>query len=146
MKKPIKIHPASQPTSIFMNTTKFAIVMLVMTIVCTVVWQDVVTEYLYDNTDDNMMGFLSPLWGDFWIGEGGFPVVAVQHVVHGRSMSDPDEIKAGWSIPKLFCLWLSFVTVSIVISILLARIRWLPEESTNQVNKNSNAAEPPPPA
>ena len=110
----------------FKRASKFVIGMFVMTIVCSVVWQDVVTEYIYDNTDDNMMGFLSPLFGDFWIGEGGFPVVAVKHVVHGRSMSDPDEIKEGWSVPKLFCLWLSFVATSTVISILLARIHWIP--------------------
>ena len=78
------------------SAAKFVIVMFVMTIVCTIVWQEFVTEYLYDNTDDNMMGFVSPLFGDFWIGEGGFPVITVQHIVHGRSMSDPDEIKAGW--------------------------------------------------
>jgi hypothetical protein len=121
---------------IFKSVAKFAIVMSVMTVVCTIVWQNVVTEYLYDNTDDNIMGFVSPIWGDFWIGEGGFPVVAVQHVVHGRSMSDPDEIKVGWSVPKLFCLWLSFVTASTVISILLARIRWLPKQSTNHNYEN----------
>jgi hypothetical protein len=97
-----------------------------MTIICTIVWQDFVTEYLYDNTDENMMGFLEPFSGDFWIGEGGFQVVAVQHVVHGRSMSDPDEIKVGWSIPKLRCLWSSFVAVALVISIVLARVRWIP--------------------
>ena len=124
----------------FKNTAKFAIVMFLMTIVCSIVWQDVVTEYLYDNTDDNIMGFISPLFGDFWIGEGGFPVVTVQHVVHGRSMSDPDEIKQGWSIPKLFCLWLSFVSVSIVFSIVIARIRWIPLQSTKQIYEDSHAA------
>jgi hypothetical protein len=118
---------------IFKSVAKFALVMFLMTIVCTIVWQEVVTEYLYDNTDDNMAGFLSPLSGDFWIGEGGFPVVTVQHVVHGRSMSDLDQIKEGWSIPKLFALWLSFVTISTVISIALARIRWISNQSTKPI-------------
>jgi hypothetical protein len=105
---------------------KFVVTLIAMTIICTIVWQDFVTENLYDNTDDNLMGFLGPFFGDFWIGEGGFPVVAVQHVVHGRSMSNPDEIKAGWSIPKLCCLWFSFVAISFVISIVLARVPWIP--------------------
>lgn len=124
----------------FKTAAKFVIVMFVMTIVCTIVWEDVVTEYLYDNTDDNMMGFLSPFFGDFWIGEGGFPVVAVQHVVHGRSMSDPDEIKEGWSVPKLFCLWLSFITISAFSSILLARIRWIPNQNTKQIYEDTHSA------
>lgn len=124
----------------FKSAAKFVIIMFMMTIVCAIVWQAVVTECLYDNTDDNMMGFLSPFFGDFWIGEGGFPVIAVQHVVHGRSMSDPDEIKEGWSIPKLCCLWLSFITISTAISILLTRIRWIPKQSTKQIYEDSHTA------
>jgi len=106
--------------------TKFVTSLFVMTVICTIVWQDAVTEYIYDNTDDNMGGYLEPFYGDYWIGEGGFPVVTVQHVVHGRSMSEPDEIKEGWSILKLRCLWLSFVGVSLIISIVLARVPWIP--------------------
>jgi hypothetical protein len=124
---------------IFKSAAKFIIVMFVMTIVCTIVWQDIVTEYLYDNTDDNIMGYLHPFYGDFWIGQVGFPVVTVQHVVHGRGMSAPDEIKEGWSIPKLWCLWFSFVTVSTVISILLARIRWIPKQNTKPIYEDSHA-------
>jgi hypothetical protein len=110
--------------------------MFVMAIVCTIVWQDFVAEYFYDNTDENMMGFLHPFFLDGWIGQGNFPVVVVQHVVHDRSMTDPDEIKAGWSIPKLWCLWFSFVTVSGVIGILLSRVRWIPK----QIYEDSHAA------
>lgn len=104
---------------------KFVASFFVMTVICTIVWQDVVTECIYDNTDDNMAGFLTP---GGWIGGGNFPVVAVRQVVHGRSMSEPDEIKEGWSIPKLWCLWLSFVAVSLVISIILARVPWIPRQ------------------
>jgi hypothetical protein len=70
---------------------------------------------------------MGPLYGDLWIGQGGFPVITVQHVVHGRSMSDPDEIKEGWSIPKLLCLWISFVVVSLAISTVIARVPWNPK-------------------
>jgi hypothetical protein len=106
---------------------KFTVSMIVMTIVCAIVWQVFVTEYLYDNTDDNLAGFLGPFYGDLLIGQGGFPVVTVQQVVHGRSMSDPDEIKAGWSIPKLLCLWFSFVVASLIISAALAKVPWNPK-------------------
>jgi hypothetical protein len=105
---------------------KFIASLFVMTVICTTVWQDVVAEYLYDNTDDNMMGFIHPFYLDGWIGQGKFPVTAVPQVVHGRSMSEPDEIKEGWSIPKLWCLWFSFVAVSLIISIVFARVPWIP--------------------
>jgi len=54
------------------------------------------------------------------------PVVAVRQVVHGSSMSEPDTINEGWSVAGLWCLWLSFVAVSLVISIVLARMPWIP--------------------
>jgi hypothetical protein len=122
----LRKHHSRLMIRLFKSIAKFVIVMFVMTIVCTVVWQEVVAEYLYDNTDENMMGFIHPFYLDGWIGQVNFPVVAVQHVVHGRSMSDPDEIKEGWSISKLWCLWFSFVAVSLVISVMLARVPWIP--------------------
>lgn len=115
------------------RVAKFSIVMYLMMIVCSIVWQSVVVEYLYDNTDDNLVGFMGPFFGDFWIGQGGFPIVAVKHVVHSRSMSDPDEIKEGWSIPKLFCLWLSLFAISIGLSIWLAKIPWIPNVSMKRI-------------
>src|SRR5271155_4960527 len=36
--------------------TKFTASLFVMTVICSIVWKDVVTEYLYDNTDDSMRG------------------------------------------------------------------------------------------
>ena len=110
----------------FKNTAKFVVVMLAMTIAFTIFWQDVVAENLYDNTDENMLGFLHPFFLDGWIGQGRFPVVTVEHIVHGRNMSDPDEIKAGWSIPGLWFLWLSLFSVSVGTGIFLARRNWIP--------------------
>ena len=105
---------------------KFAIVSFVMTIVCTVAWQTIVVEYLYDCTDDNIAGFLRPGdWVHFYHG-----VVYVPHVVHNHSMSDPDSIRQGWSITGLWCLWWSFAVVSLVISVLLARRIWIPNAHT----------------
>ena len=108
------------------SLVKFVIVMFVMPIVCTIVWQEVVTEYLYDCTDDNLLGFLGP--GDWVHFHHG--VVYVPHVTHNHSMSDPDSIRQGWSMTGLWCLWCSFVAVSVLISMLLARRRWIPGTDT----------------
>ena len=108
------------------SVVKFAIVMFAMMIVSTIVWQEVVVEYLYDCTDDNMMGFLRPGdWVHFYHG-----VVYVPHVTHDHSMSDPDSIKQGWSMTGLWGLWFSFVAVSLLASIFLARRRWIPGTHT----------------
>ena len=48
---------------IFKSVAKFVIVLFAMTIVCTVVWQVVVTEYLYDCTDvaANLPAYKAPI-------------------------------------------------------------------------------------
>ncbi len=94
-----------------------------MTIVCTIVWQ-FAGDRLYDCSDDNVLGFLRP--GDWVHNWNGHAVAVVPRVVHGRSMSEPDTIKEGWSVTGLWCLWLSFVAVSLVISVVLARVPWIP--------------------
>jgi len=103
------------------SVAKFVIVMVLMTIVCTIIWQ-FIGDRLYDCTDDNIAGFLRPGgWVHFYHG-----FVHVREVVHGRSMSEPDSIKEGWNMTGLWCLWSSFVAVSLVISVLLARVPWIP--------------------
>jgi len=121
----------------FKSAAKFVIVMLVMTVVCTFVWQEFVTDKLYNCTDPGWLDFLSP--GDWVHVHDGKPVAFVPVIVGGL-MSDPDTIKNGWSIARLWHLWYSFVAVSVVISILLARIRWIPKQGKEQIYEDSHAA------
>ena len=112
------------------STVKFAFVKLVMTMVCTIIWQEAVNNYLYDCADGNLLDFLSPgNWVHFYHG-----VVYVPHVTHDHSMSDPDSIKQGWNVTRLWYLWFSFFTLSLFISVLLARRKWIPARmrQTNQ--------------
>jgi hypothetical protein len=72
------------------------------------------------------LDFLHP--GDWVHNINGHPATVVRHVVIGPTNGlDTDTIKAGWSVSRLWSLWYSFVAVSLVISILLAWIRWTPE-------------------
>jgi hypothetical protein len=99
---------------------KLAIAMFVMAIVCTVCWEFMAAGYLYDCTDgDCLPGFLTP--GD-WVHDLPMqPVRAVDKVVHGRSMSEPDTIKMGWGVTGLWVLWCGFILVSVVISVWFAQ-------------------------
>lgn len=124
---------------IFKSAVKFAIAMIVMAVVCAIVWDEFVAWKLYDCTDSLPFGgYLSP--GDWVHSWTGHPVVTVHQVVHGRSMSEPDTIKEGWGIGSLWCLWFAFFGVSLVASILVARIRWIPKQSTEQIYEDSHAA------
>lgn len=119
------------------SAAKFSIALFAMTIVCTVVWQSFVTDTLYNCTDPLWLDFLSP--GDWVHSHDGQPIALVP-VVTARPMNDPDTIKTGWSVTRLWYLWYSFIGISIVISVFLARIRWIPKQSTKQICEETNAA------
>ena len=108
------------------KAVKFAASMLIMTVACTVVWDDVVMENLYNDTDDNMFGFLTPgNWVNNW--DGQHPVVQVDHVVHGvGDMSAPDTIKKGWTVADLWLVWFLFIAVAVAVSVGLAWLPWVP--------------------
>jgi hypothetical protein len=106
---------------------KFGVVFFFMTVICTVVWEEFIDGKVYDCTDP-LFGYLSP---DGWVGGNNFPVVVVKKVISGRSMSEPDELKEGWSVPGLWVLWGSFFASSLIVSFLLARLPW-PKDRTTQ--------------
>jgi hypothetical protein len=97
----------------------FVVSMFVMTIFFTWTWDAFINGKIYDCTDAGSLDYL-------FVGDGVHHPVAVQHVVSGCSMSEPDTIKQGWSIIGLWCLWFSFVTVSVVASVLVSRLGWIP--------------------
>ena len=96
--------------------------LFVMTIVCSIGWTFVAGE-LYDCTDPGFIDFLSP--GDWVHSWPEHPVATVEKIVHGRSMSEPDSIKQGWTVARLWHLWFLFVGVSLVISVFLSRKTWI---------------------
>ncbi|MCX6923229.1 MAG: hypothetical protein NT154_08480 [Verrucomicrobia bacterium] len=99
---------------------KFVIVLAVMTVIFSMIWGELVTDRLYNCTDAVGFDYLQP--GNWVHGQVAF----VSHVVVGRSMSEPDTIKEGWSVAGLWGLWLSFFVFSLVVSVLLARKAWVP--------------------
>jgi hypothetical protein len=107
------------------SIAKFIVALSVMTIVCTIVWEVCVFGGLY-YCSDPLLDFLRP--GDWVHNTGGHPVAIVRQVVIGPTNGlDIDTIKEGWSVNRLWHLWYGFVAVSVVISILLGRIRWIPK-------------------
>ena len=98
---------------------KFAIVLIATTVVFSMLWGGIITDTLYNCTDAVGLDYLHP--GDWVHGQ----VAVVDHVVAGRSMSEPDAIKQGWGVTGLWGLWISFFTISLVVSFVLARKPWI---------------------
>jgi hypothetical protein len=48
-------------------------------------------------------------------------------------MSEPDTIKTGWTIGRLWLLWCSFAAGSVAVSVLLGRLPCSPKRETDQV-------------
>jgi hypothetical protein len=122
----------------FKSTAKFVMAMIVMTIVCTIVWEVFVFGRLY-YCSDPLLDFLHP--GDWVHSVNGHLVAVVPHVVAGPTNGlDTDTIKEGWSVTRLWHLWICFIAVSVVLSILLAQIRWVRKQSTERIYEDSHAA------
>ena len=101
---------------------KFFIAWFAASILCIIVWQYTAAN-LYDCTDDG--------WPPGYLESGGWVHELPQHslkvvptVTHGRSMSEPDTIREGWSVPRLWRLWYTFVSASLAVSAVLALVPW----------------------
>jgi hypothetical protein len=94
----------------------FALSLVLMAFVCTQAWDAFVNGKVYYCTDGGTLDFI-------FVGDWVHHPESVAHVVP-RAMSEPDEIKNGWSIPGLWCLWAAFVAVSVFLSALFALMLW----------------------
>src|SRR4051812_21069183 len=99
------------PVSISAFVCSFAL----MTSVCTWGWDRFVSGTLYVCTDSVPLGFLQP--GDWIHGP-----VTVDRIVPARSMSEPDTIRSGWTIGRLWMLWCFLSGLCVMISLLVARL------------------------
>jgi hypothetical protein len=89
---------------------KFVISMIGVTVLFTLIWQGFVANTLYACTDS--FGF------DYWQpGDWVHHPISVHQVITKRSTSEPDTIKEGWSMTRLWILWGAFVVISLAISV-----------------------------
>jgi hypothetical protein len=117
---------------------KFAAALAIMTIISTAVWQEVVRETIYDCTDAFGFDYLQP--GTWVHGDAA----AVHQVVHHCSMCEPDTLKEGWAVSRLWSLWYLFVLVSFAASILFALVpsnpkRWRITRAKNRMLRTKSS-------
>ena len=102
---------------------KFIFIMLAATVVCIYAWDAFLNGKVYSCTDGGTMDYMFP--GNWVHPHDGHAVAVVPKIPSAREMSDPDTIKQGWSIRGLWCVWLSFLGTSLVVSFLLASVSWI---------------------
>ncbi len=99
----------------------FLFLLLACTIYCTTAWDKYIADKLYICTDSVPWVFVHP--GD-WV-HGNYVIIPQNQFP--RSMSEPDAVKEGWSVPKLWCLWWSWIAASIGVSASLSFLIWWPK-------------------
>jgi hypothetical protein len=102
------------------RSATFLCLLLACTVYCTTAWDKYIADNLYICTDSVPWVFVHP--GD-WV-HGSY--VIIPQVRFPRSMSEPDAVKEGWSVPKLWCLWWSWIAASVGVSALLSFLIWWP--------------------
>jgi hypothetical protein len=101
---------------------KFVAAFFAMTVICTIAWLLLVDGRLYNSTD-GFPGYLMPGdWAYNW--DGVHPVRVVAHVVVDGNMNHSDTIKEGWTNTRLWYLWYFSFSTTVIISTLLAWVRW----------------------
>jgi hypothetical protein len=99
----------------------FLCLLLACTVYCTTAWDKYIADNLYVCTDSVPWVFVHP--GD-WV-HGNYVIIPQDRFP--RSMSEPDAVKEGWSVPKLWCLWWSWIAASIGVSAVLSSFAWWPK-------------------
>ncbi len=98
-----------------MKTAKFCVALFGSTVICILVWDRFVADHLYNCTDTDFR------WMDYFF-PGGWVhhPVSVSQIRPSRNMSEPDTIKDGWTITRLWCLWFAMVGGSLIGAALVA--------------------------
>lgn len=103
-----------------LQIVKFLLCIVPLSLGLEVLWETQIGPRVYDCTDDCGFEYLIP--GEWVHGK----IATVPRVVHNRSMSEPDTIKQGWTVPRLWMLWLACFGGSVALSLALARTHWIP--------------------
>jgi hypothetical protein len=101
---------------------KFFAIMFFLTMACTWAWDSFLFGQVYNCTDAVGFDYLHP--GDWVHSWEEHPVVVVSKIVPPHDMSDPDTIKEGWSVAKLWCIWILLFVSSFIVSVIFARAPW----------------------
>lgn len=95
------------------RAVRFVLALAVATVFSALCWGTFVADRIYHCTDSApaVLDFMRPgHWVHTWK-----PIEYVADVQLGRSMGEADVIKTGWSVPRLWCLWIVMVGGSVAV-------------------------------
>ena len=109
------------PTPIAKSAVKFVIAMVLLTVLMTMAWGAIFPGRIYFCTDEVGFDYLSP--GN-WV-HGTPEVVDDVRESSDRDMGQPDVILEGWTVPKIWGVWILMFSTSVALGLFTARLRWL---------------------
>ena len=97
--------------------------MFVLTIICTWAWNVFVDGQVYACADGGPCDYWTP--GD-WVHNHVSQAIEVVPQIHQfPHLGDPDVLKTGWSVTRLWCVWILFFGGSLIVSMLFAYVSWI---------------------
>ncbi len=114
---------------------KAVVAAIILTIPMSMAWEAIFPGRIYFCMDEVGFDYLQP--GN-WV-HGEIEVVDDVASASSRPMSDPDVILRGWTTGRLWMTWSMMFGSSVIIALLIARLRWL---SRSAAPKNQSANKP----
>ena len=106
---------------------------IILTIPMSMAWEAIFPGRIYFCTDEVGLDYFQP--GN-WV-HGEIEVVDDVASASSRSMGDPDVILRGWTNKHLWMAWSAMFGVSVIIALLVARLRMLTRPTVPQ-NQSAN--------
>jgi hypothetical protein len=106
--------------------------------VCIDLWDALLNGKVYGCSDGGSWDYWIRDWAT--IGNGSYPAVTVKKI-NIQSMSDPDQLKEGWTVARLWTLWYTFLTGSILASLLLSSLPWWKRMAASVVNRSESVTQ-----
>jgi hypothetical protein len=103
-------------------TAIFLPVLIAMTVLDTFFWEGCLNGQVCACSDGGTFDYWIRDWST--IGDGKFPAVVVERIHPFKDMSDPDQIKAGWSVRLLWLIWYSLLIGSLAVAALFSSLVW----------------------
>lgn len=122
---------------------KTALIVALLAIPCSIAWEALFPGKIYYCTDNVLLDYLTP--GD-WI-HGELEYVDDVPAATDRTMSDPDVLKRGWTVQRLWMAWTTMFGLSLAVGLVLAKFHWFsaaPSEEKRSANKAAHLTADPP--
>ena len=113
---------------------KTAVDVCILSILMSFAWDSVFPGKIYYCTDEAGLGYIHP---GSWV-HGRIEIVDNVPSATSRSMGDPDVMRRGWTVERLWVVWSTMFGVSVVLALTHAKFRWFTKVAPSSKSMRQN--------